>query len=380
MKVLHIVYNLIRGGSEGQCARVVLELARRGWQQEVAVFRREGFFLEEVERVCGPVYRLPIRSFREGSTWRAVRSLAVHIRESGVGVVHAWDMDAAIFGGLGAMLARVPFFTSHRDTGEIYPWYKLILRAFIDRLASVVTANCHAAAESIRWRKWLKREVVVIPNIFDLSGFDVEAREIFSRQEMVPRGWNAVCVSRLDPEKDIACAIEAVGRHWVTEAGKTENEKGTGINLVIAGDGRLRPDLENLAAQWSLNGRVVFLGEITDVPALLKHCMAGLMLPRSNEGLSNAIMEYMAAGLPVIATDCGGNAQLVEHGVNGWLVPPRAPGVVYRYLEHLYRNREAATAMGQSGRKKVQAFVPEKIIPRFEALYREAGSQTVAGP
>ena len=378
--VLHIVYDLIRGGSEGQCALTAIHLARRGWRQRVAVFRRRGFFLEEVGRHCGPVHEIRIRHLISAETWKEVRRLAVWLRDSGVEIVHAWDMDAAIFGGLAARIAGIPFVTSHRDTGDIYPWYKLLLRAIVDRLASQVIANCQAAGKAVKWRRWLRRDVEVIPNLFDLDRFDVESQEIFSRVELIPRGWNAVVVSRLDPEKDVVCAVEAVGRFYVYgsrhDAGSRQSEK---VHLLVAGDGPERQALKAAAARWAISDKVVFLGDVPDVPALLKHASVGLLLPQRNEGLANAILEYMAAGLPVIATQCGGNPELVEDGVTGWLVPPRSPAAVSYLMTRLQEDADLAVRMGQAARERVRKFLPERVLPRLERLYRSIAGESPVG-
>lgn len=378
--LLHVVYDLIRGGSEGQCALTALHLARRGWSQRVAVFRRRGFFLEEVERHCGPVHEIRIRHLVASETWKEVRRLAAFLRDTGVGIVHAWDMDAVIFGGLAARIAGIPFVSSHRDTGEIYPWYKQVLRALVDRLASRVIANCQAAAASVRWRRWLHRDVEVVPNLLDLDRFDTESLEIFSRAESVPRGWNAVVVSRLDPEKDIVCAVEAVGRFYVGDGGKAVAPgRGPKVNLVVAGAGPEREALRAAAARWAIGDKVVLLGDVPDVPALLKHARVGLLLPQSNEGLSNAILEYMAAGLPVIATQCGGNSELVEHGVTGWLVPPRSPAAVSHFMARLLEDPDLAARMGQAARGQAEKFRPDIILPRLETLYCSIAGERTRG-
>ncbi|HDL77816.1 MAG TPA: glycosyltransferase [Lentisphaerae bacterium] len=378
--VLHIVYDLIRGGSEGQCALTAIHLARRGWSQRVAVFRRRGYFLEEVERHCGRVHEIRIRHLLASGTWKEVRRLAAWLRESDVEIVHAWDMDAAIFGGLAARLAGVPFVTSHRDTGDIYPWYKLLLRYLVDRNAAAVTANCEAARDAIRWKRRVGERIHVIPNIFDVEEFDAQSREIFSRRECIPRGWNAVVVSRLDPEKDVECAVEALGRFYAIPAGRGQRlALSPRVNLLVAGEGPQRSRLMTKAREWAVTEHLVLLGEVHDVPALLKEAQAGVLLPRANEGLSNSIIEYMAARLPVVASDCGGNRELVQHGETGWLVPPRAPGAAYHFLKLLYTNRELARRMGERGRSRLARFHPENVVPLFERLYRSAARPAEGG-
>ena len=118
-KVCSVVWNLIRGGTEGQCARIAMAMAESGAVHRVAVFRREGFFVDAVEAACGPVYPFNIRRFLGGDTRRCIATFADWLRENDIDLVHTWDMDANLFASRAARRAGLPFLTSRRDLGEI---------------------------------------------------------------------------------------------------------------------------------------------------------------------------------------------------------------------------------------------------------------------
>lgn len=366
--VLHLVYNLIRGGTEGQCARVAMEMHRRGYPHRVAVFRREGFFLEAVERACGPVFGVGIRRMARLETWKELRRLARYLRTHQFHLAHCWDADAAIFGSLAARMARVPFVTSRRDLGEIYPGYKLWLMSRADRRAAAVVVNADAIREKLLARGLPAQRVVKIPNLLDLNEFDELSRQPFSGRERLPHGRLVGYVTRLDPEKDVGTAIRAVFRLGL---------EFPDVYLVVAGSGPEREALERLAGELAaasgkpgLRNRVVFLGEVTDVPAFLRHIEIGVLTPSRNEGLSNAILEYMAASKPVVATDCGGNREVVQEGVTGRLVPPRNFEAVAASLRELLRNPDLGARCGAEGRRTVErCFTSPRILPLFEDLY-----------
>ena len=141
LRVAHLVYDLIRGGSEGQCARIAMGLAQKGLPHRVAVFHRRGYFLDAVEAACGPVRELPIRHAARPATVRAIARLAAWLRRERIDVLHAWDADAAIFGQFAAQWAGVKFVASRRDLGQIYPRWKLALLRRADRVAVRVVAN-----------------------------------------------------------------------------------------------------------------------------------------------------------------------------------------------------------------------------------------------
>lgn len=354
-RVLHVVYNLIRGGTEGQCARVAMAL-----RQRVAVSHREGFFLEAVESACGPVYEMRIRHLVGFQTLGEVRRLARFIREEEVELVHAWDADAAIFGSWAAIIAGVPYITSRRDLGEIYSPQKRLLMTQADLGARAIVANAAAIKKNLFDDRRIARKVRVISNLLDLDEFDRQFAMPFSRRQELPPGRRVVLVSRLDPEKNVASFIRAAARVSLPD-----------VSFVIAGDGMERAPLAALAAELRLGPRLVFLGEVNEVPALLRECSVGVLVPHANEGLSNSILEYMAAGLPVVATDCGGNGEVVEHGRTGMIVPVGDVVSIASGIVHVLQN--GSGKMSAEARKRVEARnCPQVISAEFAKLHRDA--------
>lgn len=372
-RVAHLAFDLIRGGTEGQCARVAMGLARRGSVQRVAVFHRRGFFLEAVEAACGPVREVAIRRLARPGTVREIVRLARWLRQERIDVLHAWDADAAIFGQFAAGLAGVRFLTSRRDLGQIYPRWKQALLRRADRRAVRVVANAEAIRNHFAAQGLPADQIVVLSNLMDLEERDRLAAAPFARAQELPVGRRLVVVNRLDPEKNVGLLIDALPlvRREVPAA-----------VLVIAGAGREMPALRAQAAARDVAAAVCFLGEIHDVPALLPLCEIGALVPIRNEGLSNTILEYMAARLPVLATDCGGNRELVRDGATGRLVPATADAAtVARAWIALLRNPAGAAAMGQNGREQVERnHAREPVLDRFADLYARAAAKRAAGP
>lgn len=364
-RVVHLVHDLIRGGTEGQCARVAMGLAKRGLPHRVAVFHRRGFFLEGVEAACGPVHEVRIRHAVRWNTWKEIRRLAEWLRETKTDILHAWDADAAVFGQFAAPMAGVKLVTSRRDLGQIYPAWKTVLMRRADGAAAAVVANAEAVRDHFAARGLTAEKMVVLPNLLDLAEFDAQARMPFSGAARLPTGRRLVVVNRLDPEKQTGLLIEALRqvRKEIPDA-----------VLIVAGDGREMTELRARAQHSGLESVVCFLGAIGEVPALLPLCEIGALVPSRNEGLSNTILEYMAAGLPVLATDCGGNRELVKHGVTGRLMPEGVDaGTVARAWSDLLKEREAAAAMGQNGRAQVERnHAREPVLDRFADLYAQA--------
>jgi glycosyltransferase involved in cell wall biosynthesis len=357
--VFHLVCNLIRGGTEGQCARVAMQL-----KQPVGVFFKEGFFLPAVERECGPVYEVPIRTIKHPRTLAEIWRLSRELRARKIDLLHCWDAEAVIFGSLAARWAGIPFVTSRRDLGQIYPQWKIRMMRWADRRAAAVVVNAQAIHDQLRQEGVRDEKIVCIPNILDLEEFDRLSAEPFDRLSDRYR-WIAV-VARLDPEKDIDTVIKAAAR---VKASHPE------VRWAIAGDGVERRRLEEHAVMLNVRDVVSFLGDVISVPALLKHSHIGVLTPSRNEGLSNTILEYMAAGLPTVATDCGGNRELVTPET-GHLVPIAAPDQVADRIQHLLNHPAESAHLGQNARSIITLnHRPDSIAAQFKALYTRTGTE-----
>lgn len=354
--VLHLVWNLIRGGTEGQCARVALQLPR----QRVATFRREGYFLDAVEAHCGSVYPFEIQSIKSPRTLWLVWQLARFVRRERLAGIHAWDADAAVFGRIAARWAGVPLITSRRDLGEIYaPWKRRLMNQ-ADRRAKAVVVNAEAIRAQCLARGLSADRVINIPNVLDVDEFDRQAASSFAALSGDHR-W-VVVVARLDPEKDHKMVLRIAARL---------KDRHPELRFALAGDGIERDRLEQYAVDTGVADRVRFLGDISAVPACLRRCSVGLLTPSANEGLSNTILEYMAARLPVVATDCGGNRELVREGKTGYIVPVGDDEAAAQQVARLLDDPKQAAALGQAGRDLIEArHRPETVVAEFAALYR----------
>ncbi|MBR4189208.1 MAG: glycosyltransferase [Kiritimatiellae bacterium] len=367
MKIAHWVYHLIRGGTEGQCARCAIGLAARGWEQRVVVFRRAGHFVEPVEAACGPVREVPIRHLLRPSTVAEILRLARWLRSEKIDLLHTWDADAAIFGSVAARLAGIPLVTSRRDLGAIYPPWKQRMLDRADRQAVKVVVNAQAIHDHFAARGLPDAKMELIPNTLPLPGEQDPAPrpsdDAWIRR--LPPGRRLAVVNRLDPEKNTGLLVEALPlvRKEIPDA-----------TLVVVGDGPERPALEARAAALGLGpDAVAFLGDLDRVPALLPLCTLGALVPTSNEGTSNTLLEYMAAGLPAMATDCGGNAELLgragERGVLLSAAP--SPEEAASAWIALLRNAGRARGIGAAAKAFVLArHAPGTVLDRWEAFYR----------
>jgi glycosyltransferase involved in cell wall biosynthesis len=148
------------------------------------------------------------------------------------------------------------------------------------------------------------------------------------------------------------------------------------VTFVLAGEGELRPRLESLVTELGIQDRCKLLGSVVDVPAFL-FGLDVAVLCSSSEGMSNALLEYMAAGRAIVATAVGGNVELIEDGVHGLLVPPGDPHELAAAIYRLLANPALRARLGAAARDRVEArYSRDGMIQRFEEFYAQLVNDT----
>jgi glycosyltransferase involved in cell wall biosynthesis len=222
--------------------------------------------------------------------------------------------------------------------------------------AVVVLARCEYSA----YRAFLPHQhVITVPNAIDLRSFGPTDRQARGRAEPL----RLVYVGRLSPEKGLRETLEGLA---------LARGRGAAATLVIAGSGPEEADLKALAARLGLADAVRFAGPVFNGSKIeLLSASDVLVLPSHFEGLPYALLEGMAAGLPVITTQVGAIPDVVEHGVHGLFVPVQNPRAICRAIVRLAQNRGDIAAMGIAARRRVaQRHSIERLAGEFAGLYR----------
>src|ERR1700733_15211457 len=198
---------------------------------------------------------------------------------------------------------------SIRDTGEhLTPMQRRVEKLYC-RMADCVVTNAEAVRKRLTNEGYDAHKIVVIHNGIELSRYARKPAELGLHRELgVPPNTPLVAVfARLNELKGIEYFLRAV-------AGLIE--RFGNVRFLIVGDGASRPELEKYSEQLGLNKHVVFMGFRLDVPTLLSEISLSV-LPTLSEGLSNSLLEAMAASVPVVATRVGGNPEVVQGGITG---------------------------------------------------------------
>lgn len=272
----------------------------------------------------------------------------------GLDVVHTHDDRPLVYGAFAARLARIPrvIHTHHHGQLQHISRRQSLLVRWAARLTDRFVCVSQDSARVMEHQGVPAKKVMTLWNGIDL--------ERFAYRGFSP-GGPLVTVARLSPEKGIDVLLRAMPLILKTEPG---------AHLEIAGHGPLRASLERLAEELHLTQRVRFLGEVSDIPALLSKASL-FILPSHSEGISLTLLEAMARGLPVVATNVGGNAEVVVDGETGLLVPPNQPGELADVVRQLCGDPDRCQMLGRAGRRRVEAhFDIRRLLEQYDRLYR----------
>jgi glycosyltransferase involved in cell wall biosynthesis len=161
------------------------------------------------------------------------------------------------------------------------------------------------------------------------------------------------------------------GHPWLIAAAPEIVREFPQVRFVFAGDGEQRKDFEQQAARLGVGPNLLFLGRRSDIPQILACCDVAV-LPSRAEGLPNAVLEYLAAGLPVVASSVGGNVEIIRDGATGLLVPPENSDALAAALLRLLRDPQFARKLAEDGHRFVEEnFSFERLIADTDRLYTE---------
>ena len=286
------------------------------------------------------------------------RTLKEHLDRERYDVVHVHCPLSPSLPMLAIRAARQPVvgtFHSVSDSHAPFRIFRAILRPYFDRLAHVIAVSEAARNDVLRV---FSRSISVVPNGVDLARFRPGVPPVARYAGGPP---NILFVGRFDPRKGLpellqACAALAA--------------RGLDFRLILVGDGRLKPRLERLARR-SLPGRVIFEGQVPHESLPQYYATADVFCSpaRGAESFGLVLLEAMALGVPVVATDIPGYRCVVTHGREGLLVPPRDPASLAAALETMLRDRELRAGMGARGVRTASRFGWDQVASDLERIY-----------
>ena len=362
LHICHIVLSLEPGGLENGVVNVVNGLDPVEFRSSVCCLQRAGEFANRMR----PGVAIASMDLRPGNDpWMPLR-VARLLRRWGVDIVHTRNAEPFFYGFLAGRLAGVPAVV-HSEHGRVFPekpWRALAQRLLLRHVDA-------AFAVSGQLRSDLMRELHVPADRFEVlyNGVDVRRFQREAAHRSPPDAARALMigsVGRLAAVKNYALLLRAMARLPPAPPCK----------LLLIGDGPERPALTQLAAQLGLADRVEFSGHRDDVAQLLPD-LDIFVLTSLSEGMSNTVLEAMAAGLPVLASDVGGNRELIESERTGVLFQSGDEGALAAQLARLLGSAELRARLGNAAALRARSeFSMEAMLARYASLYRRVGRRS----
>lgn len=371
MNVTHLIGTNFFGGPERQILNHALRVRVHGITPQILSFAEHGKSNELLRRaaeegiVCS---ELGLRSpFHPG----AVTELAGFMKSQGTDLLVGHGYKANVVGRLATWCTGIPFLAVSRGwTGESrrIRFYEFLDRLFL-RLADAVVAVSEGQRQKVIACGVRPDKVLVIHNAIDLSTYPGPAEKNMRDELGIPKdAILAATAGRLSPEKNHLGLVQAAKRVL------SENPD---VYFVVFGEGFLRPELEKAVADAGIRDRFFLPGFRNDVRSLLHECDI-FVLPSHTEGLPNVVLEAFACRKPVVATRVGGTPEVVLHGVDGLLVPPKAMEEMGVCILTLATDPDLRMRMGTCGYEHVRsafdfAFQTRTYLELYGSLFSTKG-------
>ncbi|MFP5264735.1 MAG: glycosyltransferase [Blastocatellia bacterium] len=366
-RVLHLINSFEIGGTERQAAALLGRLDPERYDIRLAALRNRGPFYKEIEGRFPNVPEFPLTSFYNLNALRQLSRLTALMARERIDILHAHDFYAGIIGGAAGRLAGVQVIACQRhlklSDRAIHEWGTRL----IHRMAHRILVNSEAIRDHILSRDAAQAgKIVVVKNGISPAADPPEARDLHDRVcrelELDVDSRLVGMVARLQPVK---------GHRFFLEAAARVIDKEPKARFVLVGDGPLKSDIEGQAANLGLQGRVRLLGDRPDA-ARLAASFDLLVLSSLHEGLPNAVMEAMAAGVPVVATTVGGTKELIVDGETGYLVPPADSDALSERIAFALANTADRRRVAEAARRFIGAeFGMGRMVESVEKLYDE---------
>jgi glycosyltransferase involved in cell wall biosynthesis len=366
MRVFQVIYSFAVGGSEVVVLNIVKNMGN-ATVHGVASLEFSGPLREQFDNngattwvinrkpreYIAPMYRI----------WKALYCFKPD-------VIHTHHLYQLVYTVIGALLTNTPIIHTEHEYASLMNSKSIFLLKFLSFFCRYVTGVNDETAEFLRNRVKVSHDKLkTIVNGVKLADYPTTMNIDFSQKTHSATMVIGI-VARLDPVKNHEMLLNAF--RMVVDVVPQ-------VRLWIIGDGVLRNYLEELVENLQLSGAVKFFGNRSDVPQLLA-CMDLLALASSSEGLPMSILEGMAAGKPIVATDVGGVATVVQPDITGLLVPSGDADAMAKALIYLLLNPDQMQRMGANARKLVEEkYDIETMMKEYLRLYSDHGACVCAG-
>jgi len=363
INILYLITDLKNGGAQALLRNLLNKINRTRFNPSVACFYGGDSPIGDELRDMGiTVTDLKmIHYLRFDALWR----LYLLLRDESIIVLHGSLFHANITARLVGKIAKIPIIITWRHSislgGKWRDWVKKLTSSLDDR---VVAVSDNVMRAEIDTAGIAERNIEVIYNGIDVKNYYFQNQEICTRirkELSVPEGSFLIgFVGRFHSVKGVNILLDAYSR-VIREI--------TDTKLIVVGDGEIRKQLELDADSFGVTQQVVFTGVRNDIPEILT-ALDILALPSYSEGFGLVLVEAMASGVPVVATNVGGIPEVVQDSETGILVNPGAPDELAAAILRLYNDQELRERLSRLGQECVESnFRIQETARKTEYLY-----------
>ncbi|HVS37576.1 MAG TPA: glycosyltransferase [Gemmataceae bacterium] len=364
VRVCFLIDELAAAGTETQLLALIRRLDRGRVQPYLCLLHGGAAASRALEPDHCPVYRLHVGSLLRPATLAKAARFIRFLRCERIDVLQTYFPDSSYFGLPAARLAGVPHrLRTRNNLGHWMTRGHRRLGRLLNGIATGSVVNCGAARDALLAAEGPRPETItVLENGVDHARFlavpPLSAR--IAGRPTVGAAANLRHVKGLDVLLDAAMRLSG---------------EFSDLRFQIAGEGEMRASLEATAQARGLADRFRLLGSVSDIPAFLGGLDVAVLCSRS-EGMSNALLEYMAAGRAIVATAVGAAPDLIEDGVQGLLVPPGDADRLAEAIARLLRRPELARRLGEAARRRARDRCSrEAMVERFTVFYERLASE-----
>lgn len=365
MKILYVIGKLDVGGAEQQLLYLSKNLVKKGFDVSIFTLKKEGKleneFIENKVNLSGKNYN----KYAKFGLIPGAFDLISIMRKNNFDIVHFVLPEAYVIGAFCSFISPGIIRVMSRRSLNNYQNNYLLIR-YIEKLLhkrmNLILGNSKAVCKQLEEEGVPQNKLSLIYNGVEIEKYSenvIVDETIINKNDL-----NLLCVANLIPYKGHIDLFNALGLI------KDKINKNWSLLLAGRDDGH-GIALKGLAKELDITENVKFLGEMKNIPGLIKNCDIGLLCSHQ-EGFSNSILECMAGGLPMVVTDAGGNAEAVIDGQTGIIIQPKSPEQIGNAILELANNESRREQMGSSAIDRIKTeFSIDKCISLYQKLYTD---------
>lgn len=369
INILYLIDTYINGGgTETHLADLVMNLDKDTFNPVICSFELEECpFVNKIRNSGIRIEYIPVRKIYSFEAFIQASKLMKFIKSNNTDIVQAFHFKSDTYGVLVSRLAGVKkIISSKRDLGDLKKKRQVLLNKLMNPYIDHFIVACNSVGEVVRKIEGVEsKKMTTIYNGVNLRRFDLDRRSDVTslKKELDIHDGTFVIgsIAYFRPEKAYHIFFEAI------EKIKNSIENWA---VLILGDGPLEEYFKSFCKERKLDRNVRFMGSVLDVPRYISLMDIICLVPNKNEGFSNAILEGMAMKKPIIATDVGGNAESVQDGETGFIIPSNDSEELSNAILKLFNDVNLRNRMGEKGRERIEKhFVLDGMIRKMEHLY-----------